>query len=164
MGSSQTVNGQKRILSDSEVLERQMLFKNYITPYYRMIYKLCKQYSDKQDDVEDNFVGALTNIYKYIKTYNTDKPLITWIHIVTKRYVHNVDNQRQKHINMWNRDNDVDTFSNEDGLSNEEEKQEMSMDNYEELYNDNILWALHKLKTPYRRAIVTGKQIGRAHV
>ena len=38
-----------------------------------MIYKLCMRYTFNPSDVEDNYIEVLTNMYKYIETYNPER-------------------------------------------------------------------------------------------
>lgn len=52
-----------------------------------MIYKLCMRYTFNPSDIEDNYIEVLTNMYKYIETYNPERSVQTWLHIVTKRCV-----------------------------------------------------------------------------
>ena len=57
---------------------------------------------------------------------------------------------------MRNRDKDVDLFSTTDEKLNPESvsHKAMDIDNYEELYGDEILYALNQLKPQYRRPIL----------
>lgn len=92
-------------------------------------------------------------MYKYIESYDPQRSIQTWLHIVTKRCVFDLDQKRQKQQNMVSRDNEVDTFTNdydEECVS----YRAMNLSNYQELYNDDILIALEQLKPSYRRALL----------
>lgn len=121
-----------------------------------MIYKLCMRYSFKSQDVEGNYWEVLTNMYKYIESYNPKRSIHTWLHIVTKRCVFDLDQKRRRKQEVWNDDNDIECFSNESGLLTKGELSSnvMGMDNYRELYNDDILAALDQLKPQYRRPLL----------
>jgi len=95
-------------------------------------------------------------MYKYIETYDSNRSIQTWLHIVTKRCVVDLDQKRQKQQSMWNRDNDADTYSADCDMDDTEHTsyRAMSLDNYREFYNDDILDALDQLKPSYKRALL----------
>lgn len=126
-----------------------------------MIYKLCIKYTNKSEDIQDNYTEVLTNIYKYIESYDSERSIQTWLHIVTKRCVFDLDQKRQKYQNLWNRDNEVDTcFSGLDTDDLEHTSyRAMDLSNYQEYYNDDILNALEQLKPSYKRALLL-QQVG----
>ena len=128
------------IISDEVAARRKALFDKYVTPYNRMIYKLCMRYTFNPSDIEDNYIEVLTNMYKYIETYNPERSVQTWLHIVTKRCD----------------DNDVETFSSSESIVDFDEVSSnvMGIDNYQELYSDDVLAALKQLKPQYRSALL----------
>ena len=132
------------IISDEVAARRKALFDKYVTPYNRMIYKLCMRYTFNPSDIEDNYIEVLTNMYKYIETYNPERSVQTWLHIVTKRCVFDLDQRKKRHQDMLSDDNDVETFSSN----------VMGIDNYQELYSDDVLAALKQLKPQYRSALL----------
>ncbi len=67
------------VISDEVAARRKALFDKYVTPYNRMIYKLCMRYTFNPSDVEDNYIEVLTNMYKYIETYNPERSVQTWL-------------------------------------------------------------------------------------
>lgn len=140
-------------INEEVAQKRNILFDKYVTPYLRMIYKLCIRYTCQSENVHDNYTEVLTNMYKYIESYDPQRSIQTWLHIVTKRCVFDLDQKRQKQQNMVSRDNEVDTFTNdydEECVS----YRAMNLSNYQELYNDDILIALEQLKPSYRRALL----------
>lgn len=121
-----------------------------------MIYKLCIKYTANPEDIRDNYTEVLINMYKYIETYDSGRSIQTWLHIVTKRCVFDLDQKRQKYQNMWNRDNEADTFTNDMDADDMEHTsyRAMNLSNYKEFYNDDILDALEQLKPSYKRALL----------
>lgn len=121
-----------------------------------MIYKLCMRYTFNPNDTQDNYVEVLTNMYKYIESYDSKRSIHTWLHIVTKRCVFDMDQRRKRQQDMLNDDNDVDSFSvsNDFIEIGEVSAGAMSIDNYRELYSDDVLYALDQLKPQYKRALL----------
>ncbi len=146
----------KQAISDETVTRKQALFNKYVMPYNRMIYKLVRQYTFKPSNVEDNYWEVLTNMYKYIESYDTSRSIHTWLHIVTKRCVFDLDKRREKQNEKWNCEYEIESFSNDSGLLNQDSQSAnvMGVENYRELYNDDILKALDQLKPQYRRALL----------
>ena len=138
------------IISDEVAARRKALFDKYVTPYNRMIYKLCMRYTFNPSDIEDNYIEVLTNMYKYIETYNPERSVQTWLHIVTKRCVFDLDQRKKKHQDMLSDDNDVETFSSSESIVDFDEVSSnvMGIDNYQELYRSALLYqqAGYKLK------------------
>ena len=125
-------------ITDEVAARRKALFDKYVTPYTRMIYKLCIRYTFDSSNIEDNYVEVLTNMYKYIETYDSERSIHTWLQ------------------DMRNCDNDIETYASEDILTDLEEVSSnvMGISNYRELYNDDILNALDQLKPQYKRALL----------
>ena len=146
-----TVNG----ISDEVALKRQALFDKYVTPYIRMIYKLCIRYSFNSQDIQDNYVEVLTNLYKYIETYDPERDICTWIHIVTKRCVFDLDRRRKKQNDLRDNDNDIEVYMSEPSYDLDSvSSNTMGIDNFKELYSDDVLYALNQLKPQYLRALL----------
>lgn len=147
---------EEQLINEEVAAKRKALFDKYVTPYQRMIYKLVMRYTFKSSNVEDNYVEVLTNLYKYIETYKPDRPIKTWLHIVTKRCVYDLDQRRKKQQDMRNDDNDIEMIADTDLLTDAGQISEnvMGIDNYQELYSDDVLYALNQLKPTYRRALI----------
>lgn len=156
MGKAHQQVSAKPTISEETVERKQALFDKYVMPYNRMIYKLVRQYTFKPVNVEDNYWEVLTNMYKYIESYDSSRSIHTWLHIVTKRCVFDLDQRREKQNEKWNCDYEIDGFSTESGILNQDSQSAnvMGIQNYHELYNDDILEALDKLKPQYRRALL----------
>lgn len=143
-------------VTDEVAARRKALFDKYVTPNIRMIYKLCIRYTYNSRNIKENYTEVLTNMYKYIETYDPKRSILTWLHIVTKRCVYDLDQRRKKVADTRNEDHNIETLSTEDQCydSWSVSANAMSIDNYRELYNDDILYALDQLKPQYRRALL----------
>lgn len=151
----ETQGGRKPLnqLTDEEVRERHALFNKYVTPNLNLIYKCVIQYSMDKRYIDDNYVEALVNYYNYIDTYDPCRPLATWLHIVCKRFVHNLEMRRSKEIKSTD---DVEIDNSPELSYNPQDISEnvLGVDNWRELYDDDILWALETLKPIYREAFI----------
>lgn len=139
-------------INEESITRRTVLFDKYVIPHKNLIYKLCIRYTANQTDIDDNYVEVLANFYKYIETYDPEKSIQTWLHIVTKRYIVDANNKRSNL--KWSNEVDVSDISctilsNDDMSANC-----MSLDNYKQLYNDDVLEALESLKPIYREALL----------
>lgn len=146
---------EKRPLSEAELRDielRTELFNRYILPNRNLVYRLCIRYTFLQENIADNYSEALVNFFRYITTYDPQRSLLNWIHIVTKRFVME---QNRRHGRLPVSEN-VDVFKLASSLSDEDETHgnAMGMDNYREFYNDDILAALDQLKPIYREALL----------
>lgn len=140
---------------DPEVAaKRNELFKKYVTPFYNMIYKLCMKYSYNPQNVEENYTEVLVNFFRRIETYDPNRPLRTWLHICTKRHVFALERKRLAQDIPICDDAGIDAFG-DDILSDDEIKGNMmGIENYRELYNDEILSVLDSMKPIHRDALL----------
>lgn len=162
----QIAEGNENVIDDVTAKIRQDLFYKYVWPHRNLVYKLCINYTEDQEDIEDNYNEALANFYKYIETYDPKKSIQTWLHIITKRLVF--------HLNVRNRsykDEHIDVESLHDlyeveyegyGLmsdsdENLKDSSELNTD-YQECYSDPVMEALLSLKPMYREAIILQQQ------
>ena len=131
---------------------RNGLFNKYVMPHKNLVYRLCIKYSYSPSDIEDNYNDVLVNYYKYIETYDPSRSIQTWLHIVCKRFIHDLNIKRSE----FKRSEDVKVSEIAGTLTDEVELSEncMGMDNYHSLYNDEILRALSGLKPIYREALL----------
>lgn len=65
--------------------EKYVLFERYVMPHLTSVKTLTVKYTDRYQDVEDNYNFVLAQMFTYIHSYDSSKPIDTWIHIVTKR-------------------------------------------------------------------------------
>lgn len=128
------------------------LFKKYVIPHLNMIYKLVITYSMKKAYIQDNYVECLNNYYNYIETYDPNKDIRTWLHIVCKRFVKALELKRSKGA----QESDLEEAPNEDLLydPNKITDNMMGVDNWREMYSDEVLDALNKIGPIYREALL----------
>lgn len=139
---------------DPVVVElRNSLFEKYVLPYLNMVYKLCINYTYYSINVEENYTEVLINFYRRIDTYDPNKSILTWLHIVTKRQVAEIERKRKRYEDK-NCDQDIEMYEesllNDDDLSGNV----MGIENYKELYNDDILSVFSEMKEIYRDAFL----------
>lgn len=139
---------------DPEVIRvRTELFNQYVQPYLNMIYKLCIDYTDNSEDVEENYTEVLTNFYRNIETYDTSRSICTWLHIVTKRHVFKLNDKRKKY-ELQKREI-VNEHMESDMMDKDPEcMEDLSLDNYHSLCSDKVAKALDRLKPIYRNALL----------
>ena len=76
--------------------QRECRFNELIEPHFEFIRNLVSYYSDRYQNVEENFNTVLIDLYKYIHTYNGDRPLKTWLHSVVRNNVGTINKERAK--------------------------------------------------------------------
>lgn len=136
------------------IAKRSELFKQYVAPFYNMIYKLCIKYSYSSYNVEENYTEVLTNFYRRIETYDPSRPIRTWLHICTKRQVLAIERKRQAREIPACDDYSVDEIGDEILFDDNVSNNVMGVENYRELYNDDILSVLDELKPIHRDALI----------
>lgn len=148
-------SGRQQLTSetDPEVVRRRTeLFNKFVAPFYNMIYKLTMNYTNNREHVEENYTEVLVNFYRRIETYDQSRSIHTWLHIVTKRQVAELERRRRKHDN---KSYDVDIEDYGDNMLGEEGHVShtcMGVDNYREMYNDDILAVLDAMRPIHRDA------------
>lgn len=147
---------------DESAKRRAELLQKYVMPHKNLIYSICIKYTYNQEDVEDNYLEALVNFFKYMDSYDPNRPVKTWIYAVTKRLVADLNNRNK---NRTPPDDNIDICELRATLLDDDEPSEncMGMDNYREFYSDQVLWALDRLKPIYREALLlqqAGYKIG----
>lgn len=147
---------------DESAKRRAELLQKYVMPHKNLIYSICIKYTYNQEDVEDNYLEALVNFFKYMDSYDPARPVKTWIYAVTKRLVADLNNRNK---NRTPPDDNIDICELRATLLDDDEPSEncMGMDNYREFYSDEVLWALDQLKPIYREALLlqqAGYKIG----
>ena len=141
--------------TDPEVAARRnKLFNQYVAPFYNMIYKLCIKYSFSSCNVAENYNEVLINFFRRIETYDPKRPIRTWLHICTKRHIFALERKRQSHDIPSCDDDDVEVFGDEILYDDEVKGNVMGIDNYRELYNDEILSVLDEMKPIHRDAFL----------
>lgn len=148
----QTAKPLNKILKEEDLKKKNELFYTYIYPNRRLVKYLCWKYSCPRQEIEDNYIEALTNLYKYIHTYDPNKSIETWIHISTKRLIYELNYKYQK----FKRDNnqDINEIAETHATLNHMSEKEVSIENYRSFYSDRILNALDQLNSKYKEAFL----------
>ena len=71
------------------------LFDKYVMPRVRDVYTLSQHYTNRYQDVDSNYNLCLSKLWDYIGSYNQERSIDNWIHIVVKRCCFN-QNKRQQ--------------------------------------------------------------------
>ena len=135
------------------IAKRNELFQKHVAPYFKMIYKLCIQYTSCPEDVEENYNEVLVNFYRGIETYDPNRSILTWLHIVTKRHVFELDRRRRRRI-LRDDDHDIDTYRDMLANNGKPSANLMGLENYREFYSDEILEVLDMMKPIHRDALL----------
>lgn len=143
----------ERDLQPDVIKRRNELFKKYVVPYFNMVYKLTMQYSWDPSHVEENYNEVLVNFYRGIETYDPERPILAWLHIVTKRCVLDLERKRLRYDNK-DCDKDIEDYEETVAASDKPSANLMGVDNYREFYNDDILWVLDQMKPIHRDALL----------
>jgi RNA polymerase sigma factor (sigma-70 family) len=139
-------------LNEESAQRRTRLFNQYVFPHKSLIYSLCIRYSSSPGDIEDNYSEVLVNFFKYVETYDPSRSIQTWLHIVTKRFICEMNRRRRS----FKRSGEVDISRLAASFSDEADAacNVMDMENYHLHYGDDVLKALQKLKPIYREALL----------
>lgn len=143
---------EERGIDEGSVTRRTALFNKYILPNLNMVYKLCIRYSFDKGSIRDNYNECLANFYRYMDTYDENKSIQTWIHIIVKRFL--INHERDKRRLKSTDDMPAEELEDELEADNQQNYKCMTPENYREMYSDDVLWALDQLKPIYRDALV----------
>ena len=140
---------------EPEVIERRNeLFQEYVMPYKNMIYKLVMQYSRSMRNVRENYNEVLINFYRGIETYDPSRSIKTWLHICTKRCVFELEKKRAEEEESEQFCDNIDTCQDNIPDTEKPSHKFMSIDNYRDYYNDDILQVLDMMKPIHRDALL----------
>ena len=109
---------------DESARQRAELLRKYVMPHKNLIYSICIKYTYNQEDIEDNYLEALANFFKYMDSYDPARPVKTWIYAVTKRLVADLNNRNR---NRMPPDDNIDISEISSSLSDEDEPSGNSM-------------------------------------
>lgn len=143
-----------RRINQDKAACRQALFDKYIVPNKNLVYWVCIQWTDDPENLEEDYTMALANLYKGIETYDSSRPIETWIHFITKRYVINLNKARYSERQKLDTDKNVYACCDEVTESDDPSWKTMTLENYRELYSDDVLEAIDSLKPIYKDALL----------
>lgn len=136
---------------DSRLEERQELFDKYIVPNLDYIKRLVNRYTYKKSNIDDYYSEALENFFKYILSYNPEKPLDTWIHIVIRRFCQELARKEEIY--------ECQAFAPESMRDEVYDTQEPSYvgieyENFEKYLGDDVFNAINSLKPIYKESLL----------
>ena len=100
----------KPILNGKDPKVNNRLFEEIVLPKYDYVLSIVRKYTDRPENVDENFAIVLTELYKYIQSYNPEKKLETWLHICAKRTCQEMNFKRYKQDSKYS---DNDPFSSQ---------------------------------------------------
>ena len=143
------------LTDEASIEKRTALFNKYVYPYRNLIYHICIIKTLLLDNIRDNYNEVLINFYKYVSSYNPQLSIKTWIYAVATRCLFCIENKR----NRFQRTGDVGAIDLDqiaDSVLDEDDQtaNHISLDNYRELFSDDVLSTLESLKPTYREALI----------
>lgn len=137
--------------NDELAKEKTELFNKHIVPHLNLIYNICIKFSFDSRAVDDNYTDILANFFRYIRSYNPEKSVKTWIYAIAVRHIMDLNRK----LKMAASDNvDVATIASVELADDEPGEAFMSVDNYRDYYNDDVLAALDSLNPLFRQALL----------
>ncbi len=110
MEGKQGDNGGRPILNGKDPRVNNKLFEEIVLPKYDYVLSIVRKYTDRSENVDENFAIVLTELYKYIQSYDPSKKLDTWLHICAKRTCQEQNFKRYKQESKFS---DNDPFSSQ---------------------------------------------------
>ena len=104
-------------------------------------------------NVQENYNEVLINFFRRIETYDPSRSIHTWLHIVTKRQVAELERRRNRHNNK-NCDHDIEDLYDCTPAPTKLSANVMGLENYRELYSDDILAVLDSMKPIHKDALL----------
>lgn len=131
---------------------RNDLFEGCILPHKGLIYSYIRKLTYAQEWADDDYQNITINFHKRIHTYDTTRPVKSWIIKITIREIRHANRRRQ---NMKRNDDvNINEISNCYSNTMRTGPVDMGMDNYREVYSDDILIALEMLPEIYRETLL----------
>ena len=146
-----TYKSKKNKDQNASVERRTELFKQLIEPNVNLVFRLSIRFTNNPQDIEENYSECLTNLFRYIHTYNPEKSLANWIFICCKRLIYDLNRKR----GAWKTTDDLcpdDIISHYSESNSEASGNCMGLHNFAEYFTDDVLKALTRLKPIYREA------------
>lgn len=139
--------------TEESIQQRTLLFEKLIQPNINLVYNLSIRFTNNPQDIAENYNECLANLFRYVHTYNPEKSLANWIFICCKRLIFDLN---QKHAAFKTTDDvnpeKIISHYSEDAM--DVNGNCMGLNNYRQLYNDDVLRALDSLNPIYREALL----------
>lgn len=137
-------------LTDEESIRtRTSLFHKYVYPYRNLIYHICIKQTRDNDNIADNYNEVLINFFRYVASYDPRREVKTWIYAITVRMLADLERKN----NRFTREGDVGAMKMEQ-LPDEPCSEDVTLENYRDLFGDEVLEALERIGRKYREALL----------
>ena len=96
-------------------------YKTYISPYGGIIIKICRAYSNSQEDYEDYYQEVCLQIWKSRENFKNKSEWSTWVYRIALNVCLSLLRKQKKHNDAYDFEQNYNQFSNESD-ENEESK------------------------------------------
>lgn len=143
-------------LQDEESIRtRTALFNKYVYPYRNLIYHICIKHTRDNDNIPDNYNEVLINFFKYVASYDPKREVKTWIYAVTVRMLADLENKNNRYLRQGDVGaTDMEQLAGEDWADDEFSTVDVTLENFRDLYGDEVLGALEQIGPMYRDALL----------
>lgn len=137
-------------LTDEESIRtRTALFHKYVYPHRNLIYHICIKHTRVHDNIADNYNEVLVNFFRYVSSYDPRREVKTWIYAITVRMLADLERKN----NRFAREGDVGAMRMEQ-LPDTPCAESVTLENYRDIFNDEVLEALEEIGTMYSEALL----------
>ena len=92
-------------------------YKNYIFPYRGIIIKICKVYSNSQEDYEDYYQEVCLQIWKSRENFKNKSEWSTWVYRIALNVCLSLLRKQKKHSDAYDFEQNYKQLSNESDLN-----------------------------------------------
>lgn len=131
--------------------KRNELFEIYVKPYMNFIYWLVIKYTSHRFYIDEFYNEVLLIFYKHIHTYDPNRRIQTWLHVIVSRAVGRLNRRYSNTLSEYDLSQIADDYYYYDI---EPSRKVDYLTNYRLLFNDDILWALNKLSSVQRETLL----------
>ncbi|MFV0470090.1 MAG: RNA polymerase sigma factor [Dysgonomonas sp.] len=131
--------------------KRNELFEIYVKPYMNFIYWLVIKYTNHRFYIDEFYNEVLLIFYKHIHTYDPNRNIQTWLHVIISRAVGRLNRSYSNTLFEYDLSQIADDYYYYDV---ETSRKSDYLTNYRLLFSDDILWALNKLSSVQRETLL----------
>ena len=92
-------------------------YKTYILPYSAIIIKICRAYSNSQEDYEDYYQEVCLQIWKSRDNFKNKSEWSTWVYRISLNVCLSLLRKQKKHNSTNTSEESFNQFSNQSGLN-----------------------------------------------
>lgn len=142
-------NSSPYLTDEESVRTRTALFHKYVYPYRNLIYHLCIKHTRDKENIDDNYNEVLINFFRYVSSYDPRREIKTWLYAITVRMLADLERKN----NRFTHEGDVGAMRMEH-LPDTPCTKSITLENYRELFSDEVLEALEQIGRNYREALL----------